>query len=323
MINSVRNTVLSVLNKNNYGYISPSDFNLFAQQAQMELYEGYFTDLNKVINRENRRLSGTDYVEASKTISEFLDYFIVDENLYPNIPTLGIPNNEFFNPSPTTTGGYAYLINKVLCYTNKKVTGVNSFVTTFQLIDSTVNFINLGVVIGDIVVNNTTNKSTYVNNILAPVALGLNDDIFIALGDTYTIYSYTDYSEAERVSNGKIASLNMSMLTAPSIMFPAYTQSESLMYLYPNSIAGFGAVKATYFRYPKNPKWTYISLAGGEPAFDQSQPDYQDFELPLEDEYRLIVKILQYCGISIRETQVVQYAMSKEQQDDSTLNQQQ
>ena len=39
MINSVRNTVLSVLNKNNYGYVSPSDFNLYAQNAQVEIFE--------------------------------------------------------------------------------------------------------------------------------------------------------------------------------------------------------------------------------------------------------------------------------------------
>jgi hypothetical protein len=323
MINSVRNTVLSVLNKNNYGYISPSDFNLYAQQAQMEVYEEYFSNFNKTINSENKRMSGSDYADISKPLAEVLDFFVLEDNLFPNIPTLGIPNNQFFNPSLTTTGNEAYMINKVLCYTNKKVTGVNSFVTTFQLIDSTVNFINLGVVVGDIVVNNTTNQSTYVNNILAPVALGLNDDIFIALGDTYTIYSYTDYSEAERVSNGKIASLNMSMLTAPSTMFPAYTQAGSLMYIYPTTITGFGAVKATYFRYPKPPKWTYISLAGGEPAFDQSQPDYQDFEVPAEDEYKLAMKILQYCGISIREQQVVQFAMAQEQHEQPTFSQQQ
>lgn len=43
MINEVRNAVLSVLNKNNYGYISPSDFNLYAANAQMELYEEYYS----------------------------------------------------------------------------------------------------------------------------------------------------------------------------------------------------------------------------------------------------------------------------------------
>ena len=49
MINEVRNTVLSVLNKNNYGYISPSDFNLFASNAQMEIWEEYFSSYNKTI----------------------------------------------------------------------------------------------------------------------------------------------------------------------------------------------------------------------------------------------------------------------------------
>ena len=54
MINSVRNAVLSVLNKNNYGYISPSDFNLYAQNTQMEIYEEYFNNYNKVINYLNK-----------------------------------------------------------------------------------------------------------------------------------------------------------------------------------------------------------------------------------------------------------------------------
>ena len=42
MINSVRNTVLAIINKNNYGYLSPNDFNLFAKQAQLDLFDEYF-----------------------------------------------------------------------------------------------------------------------------------------------------------------------------------------------------------------------------------------------------------------------------------------
>ena len=45
IINSVRETVLSVLNKNNYGYITPSDFNLYAKQAQLDIFEDYFYHL--------------------------------------------------------------------------------------------------------------------------------------------------------------------------------------------------------------------------------------------------------------------------------------
>lgn len=323
MINSVRNTVLSVLNKNNYGYISPSDFNLFAQQAQMEVYEEYFSNFNKATTYENQRLSGTDYADLVKPIAEALDVFIVSDNLYPKPNALGVDTNNFYNPSATTTGNEAYMINKVICYTNKKVASANTSVTSNQLIDTLVNFYNLGVVPGDIVVNNTTNESTTVDAILASFALALVDDIFLATPEDYTIYSPNDYSEAERVSNGKISSLNMSMLTAPSIMFPAYTQSDGIMTLYPKSIVGYGAVNATYFRYPKNPKWTYITLTNGEPAFDQSQSDYQDFEVPLEDEYKLAMKILQYCGISIREQQVTQFGMAQEQHEQPTFSQQQ
>ena len=66
MINSVRNTVLSILNKNNYGYISPSDFNLFAKQAQMDIFEDYFYQYNYQIQKENSRQSGTGYADIKK-----------------------------------------------------------------------------------------------------------------------------------------------------------------------------------------------------------------------------------------------------------------
>ena len=72
MINGVRNTVLSVLNKNNYGYISPSDFNLFALNAQMEIFEEYFNLYNKVINAENSRMSGTDYADMEAPVAEVI-----------------------------------------------------------------------------------------------------------------------------------------------------------------------------------------------------------------------------------------------------------
>jgi hypothetical protein len=57
-------------------------------------------------------------------------------------------------------------------------------------------------------------------------------------------------------------------------------------------------------------------------VFNQSVSDYQDFELPQEDEYKLVVKILQYCGISIREMEVASFAMSREKEEEPTFSQQ-
>lgn len=242
MINSVRNTVLSILNKNNYGYISPSDFNLFALQAQLEIFEAYFSEYNKLINLENSRQSGTEYADLRKPIEEAMELFSVTSTLTQVAPA----TNRFFLPSVSTTGFDYFLINKILCY------------------DASV-----------------------------------SPRVF--------------KGEAEKVPHTRITLLNNSNLTAPTEMYPAYTQEGTVLTVYPSTFNLANEVEANYFRYPKEPKWTYVTLANGEPVFNQSQLDYQDFEVPAEDEYKLVTKILQYCGLSIRETEVTQFAMAQEQ----------
>jgi hypothetical protein len=243
MINSVRNTVLSVLNKNNYGYISPSDFNLYAKQAQMELFEETFSLYNKTINMENARMSGTSYADFKKILEEAIEIFSTTSSL----TQVSAATNRYYLPSVTTTGYDYFMINKVLCYD--------------------------------------------------------------ASGPTRVLKG-----EAEKVNHSKITMLNTSLLTAPTETYPAYVQEGSIMTVYPDTINLPNEVDAQYFRYPKDPKWTYITLASGEPVFDQSQPDYQDFEIPIEDEYKLVLKILQYAGISIREITPVQFGAAQEQQ---------
>lgn len=252
MINSVRNTVLSVLNKNNYGYISPSDFNLYAKQAQMEFFEEYFSSFNKIINMENSRLSGTGYANLSQVNQESIEIFSTTSTLTQVAPA----SNRFYLPSLTTTGYDYYMINKVLCYDGSGVQRV------FK-------------------------------------------------------------GEAEKVTHTKITMLVNSLLTTPTETYPAYTQEGGIMTLYPSTINLPNEVDAQYFRYPKDPKWTYITLSNGEPVFDQSQPDYQDFELPAEDEYKLVMKILQYTGVSIREQMPLQFGIAQEQHEQPSFSQQQ
>ena len=112
--------------------------------------------------------------------------------------------------------------------------------------------------------------------------------------------------------------LNSSLLTSPSTLFPAYTQEADEITVYPNTFSNINDVQAQYIRYPLDPKWTYVTLYGGEPLFDQSQADYQDFELPIDDTNNLVAKILQYAGISIREADVFQFGQIEEQQQNKT-----
>ena len=138
MINSVRNTVLSVLNKNNYGYISPSDFNLYAKQAQLEIFEDYFASYNRTINLENSRMSGTDYADERKRIEEAMEVFAVTDYLDPVLP---LPSNSYYLPSVIYNGNDYFMLNKVMCYTVQLATGTNTAVAGVSLIDSNANFI--------------------------------------------------------------------------------------------------------------------------------------------------------------------------------------
>jgi hypothetical protein len=314
MINSVRNAVLSILNKNNYGYISPSDFNLFALNSQMEIYEDYFSNYNKTINAENARASGTDYADVRKPIAETLENFLRTDYLSK------ISGSTFSMPSPATTGYSSFMILDIKCKPNVIKIGINTSVGTNQLIDGSAAFTLDGIYPGDVVSNITTGITSTVVSVVNSATILLEDNIFLLAGQAYGIISSSKIIEAEKVLNSNTILLLNSNLTNPTTEYPIYSLQGTALTFYPTSINNTGQVQATYFRYPKPPKWTYITLGGGEPIFDQSQSDYQDFELPLEDEYKLVTKILQYCGISIREAEVAQYAMAQEQQQTPTFS---
>lgn len=95
MINSVRNTVLSVLNKNNYGYISPNDFNLFAKQAQLDIFENYFYRYNYQILKENARESGIGYADIKKQYEEVIDSFSKSVTLTKTSGTFALPTDYY------------------------------------------------------------------------------------------------------------------------------------------------------------------------------------------------------------------------------------
>lgn len=215
MINSVRATVMSAANKNNFGYITPEDFNLFAKQAQLSIFEDYFYQYNLWIIKQNVRQSGSGYSDIVKNIENVIDGFSTISTL-TNVPT----TSNFNIPAD------CYYLNS-LRYGNKEI---------------------------------------------------------------------------DKVTADKILYLNSSNLTAPSTLYPAYVLNDSLVTVYPTTVAS--NVSLQYIRYPKDPKWTYVNIVAGEPLFDQSAVDYQDFELPLTDEPLLVSKILEFAGLSIREAEV-------------------
>jgi hypothetical protein len=233
MIDSVRNTVLSIISKDNRGYITPMEFNLFAKQAQMEIFEGLIYKYSNAVNNQNGRNYNAGYADIPKKISEAIEVFSIYDSLSFDAINLrfSIPSNCFY-------------LDKVL---------------------------------------------------------------------------YNNTIEIEKVSHSKIHNLLMSNTAAPTTSYPVYTMDGFGITIYPsilNSAAQSGFITSQYLRYPLDPNWTYTSLSNGDPVFNPSvSAGYQDFELPLSYETDLVLKILQYSGVSIREIEVVQAAKSEEVQN--------
>ncbi len=232
MINEVRNTVLSILAKDNRGYVTPFEFNLYAKQAQLDIFERYIYLYSNAIIKQNQRMHGEGYSDVPKKLSEVLDTFYKVDSLTYTAPYFEAPADSYF--------------------------------------------------IQKLVLNN---------------------------------------KEIEKVSQQKVLYLLASNLTAPTVAYPVYTlmdndgttTSRSNFTVYPNTITA--SVDAHYLRYPKEPKWTYTSV-GGDPLFNPSPSlGYQDFELPMSDFSDLVVKILQYAGVSIREQEVMAAAKAEELQE--------
>tara|TARA_R110000824_G_scaffold39691_2_gene119743 strand:+ start:134 stop:799 length:666 start_codon:yes stop_codon:yes gene_type:complete len=65
-IDTVYQRVLALANKEQRGYITPLEFNLLANQAQMQIFEQYFYDLDKVKRTDSEESSLSDMEELIK-----------------------------------------------------------------------------------------------------------------------------------------------------------------------------------------------------------------------------------------------------------------
>ena len=334
MINEVRNTVLAIANKNNYGYISPQDFNLYCEQAQLDIFENYFYQYNSWLIKENQRISGTGYANIVKGLEEVIDSFSAQVFLDQTVANLN-QANKYELPADY------YLINKVLYYPTATFSGTTTAAQGYKLIDATGGFVSYPTTsnflqnppIGSIVVNTSSNpiSQAFVTAVDNATTLSLSEDI-MANGQNYVIYSGTNITDVERVNQQKINYLLSSNLTAPTTQFPAYILSGAssnqqpgptsnignTITVYPMTIRQKGAIQVQYVRYPVTPNWTYTTLVSGEPLFNEGAADYQDFELPISDQTGLIAKICQYVGIEIREADVYEFGKNEIIEDNQT-----
>lgn len=88
-IDTVYQRVLSILNKEQRGYVTPQEFNLFANQAQLDIFEQYFYDINQF-----GRVAGnsTEYSDMLTLLNEKI-------NLFEKTAIMSRPGNYFTLPT--------------------------------------------------------------------------------------------------------------------------------------------------------------------------------------------------------------------------------
>ena len=62
-INSVYQKVLAIANKEQRGYITPQEFNLLANKAQLEIFENYFYKINTAERKPKNQMAYADNIE--------------------------------------------------------------------------------------------------------------------------------------------------------------------------------------------------------------------------------------------------------------------
>ena len=232
MINQVYTTVLAILNKDNRGYVTPLEFNLYSELAQMAIFEEMFHKYSRSLVKQNNRMYNSEFSDIPKHIREAFDVFVSEDGLVR----------------------------------------ISSGVYKFDVTD-------------------------FYKGIKLEIINGSQD-------------TFSNRIDIEEVSKLEITKLLNNNLISPTIDYPVYVGINGEYRVFPILESEVKLI-GTYIRKPKAPKWTYQNV-GGNALFNPSALDYQDFELPVQFFSDLVIKILGYCGIEIRESDVIQVSQSME-----------
>ena len=130
---------------------------------------------------------------------------------------------------------------------------------------------------------------------------------------------YKDEIEIERVQKNDLIYINLSPLTKPTKSFPIYSYenataggSNPKIYVYPKDITN--NVSVSYIRKPNDILWAYkgvgnVTWTTGPYIYDPINSI--QFELDASEQTEIIVRILTYAGVIIRDPEIIQAASQK------------
>ena len=147
-----------------------------------------------------------------------------------------------------------------------------------------------------------------------PPVLAETQVAFYKLGTVFYENSNTLNSEIQLVTRDEYNSLNKSELTAPSVYSPIFMYEDYRLTIAPDTIND--NVYASFIRKPRNVIWNFTTDSNNNNAYSWSAATSTNFELLQSEQTEVIVRILLYSGIVVKDYQVVQLAAQEVQQNE-------
>jgi hypothetical protein len=128
---------------------------------------------------------------------------------------------------------------------------------------------------------------------------------------TVTYNSSSNPVEIQRLQRSDYYQIQRSPLTRATNSFPNYLYENNKLYISPSTIISAGDITVDFVRKPRNVVWGYSLGAVGQYVYDPATS--QNFELSESEQTSLIIKILLYSGVIIKDPQLIQIAAAEEQ----------
>lgn len=298
-VDTVYRTVLLILNKESRGYLTPDEFNKIGNQVQLEIFNEYFEDLNQQLRIPE---NDSEYSNRVKNLEEKLAIF----KTIPAAANYNAPGGYFNLPTPSSQIGQEIITT---------IPGQQAY--AFQVLQAaqvamgTVKVYFDGVEQAENIGYTIANSGAFITLItsqanVAEVTVVLYENDFYKIGTVI----YDNELEVERVNRNDFLYINMSPLTKPTTDYPVYIFEDNKLYVYPTTIQN--NITANYLRKPSAPAWSFTTSGAG---YQFNPANSIDFELHPTEQTSLIIRILSYAGVVIRDPQIIQAAAGKIQEE--------
>jgi hypothetical protein len=295
-VDIVYKTVLLILNKEQRGNLSPDEFNKVATQVQLEIFESYFDTLNQQLRRPD---NDTEYADRIKNVDQDIAIF----KQYGDATY--VAGGKYFT-LPTTSG--ASVATQTFTGDGTTISFPFTTITSSQLASSVIAVTINGVSTTAFTISGANIIFDTVPANLAAIVVTATPEDFYRLGTVI----YKGGKEAQLVQRNELLYMNGNPLIAPTTAYPVYIYENHKLYLYPETITS--DIKVSYLRKPLDVIWNF-TIPAGQNYYQWDPTNSVDFELSKTEQTNIILKILLYSGVVIRDPQIINVAAQQVQQE--------